>query len=107
MAPAVVEEAALVEGLGLGLPFRIFSREGLIFVLTLHLYPLVFHTVAAALANMDASYEEAAGAAGAGKLRALAEMWEEEVVVVLVTRPRLGCPGAWAHARSGARTWPC
>ena len=60
-----------LESIGLKLPFAIFSREGLIFVLTLHLYPLIFHTLVSALANMDASYEEAAGAVGAGKLRTL------------------------------------
>ncbi len=60
-----------LESIGLALPFRIFSREGLIFVLTLHLYPLIFHTLASALSNMDASYEVAAGAVGAGKLRTL------------------------------------
>ncbi len=60
-----------LESIGLKLPFRIFSREGLIFVLTFHLYPLIFHTLTSAMANMDASYEEAAGAVGAGKLRTL------------------------------------
>lgn len=52
-------------------PFNIFSPWGIIFVLTLFLYPLVFLNIVAALDNMDASLEQAAANLGAGRLRVL------------------------------------
>jgi iron(III) transport system permease protein len=51
--------------LGLGITFNIFSKAGLVFVLTMAFYPIVFYAVSAALENMDPSYEEAAMSVGA------------------------------------------
>lgn len=50
-------------------PFNIFSPWGIVFVLTLFSYPLVFMPVSAALENMDASLEDASRLLGAGGLR--------------------------------------
>jgi iron(III) transport system permease protein len=50
-------------------PFNIFSFGGLVFIETAHLFPIVFFAVAAALANIDASHEQAARMLGAGRWR--------------------------------------
>jgi iron(III) transport system permease protein len=50
-------------------PFNIFSFGGLVFIETVHLFPIVFFAVAAALANIDASHEQAARMLGAGRWR--------------------------------------
>lgn len=50
-------------------PFNIFSLGGLIFIETVHLFPIVFFAVSAALANIDASHEQAARVLGAGRIR--------------------------------------
>ncbi len=47
-------------------PWNIYSAGGIVFVLTVHYFILVFITVAGALERMDASLEEAARASGAG-----------------------------------------
>jgi iron(III) transport system permease protein len=60
----------LVAWLGLAAPpFNIFSFGGLVFIETAHLFPIVFFAVAAALANIDASHEQAARMLGAGRWR--------------------------------------
>jgi iron(III) transport system permease protein len=60
----------LVSWLGLAAPpFNIFSFGGLVFIETAHLFPIVFFAVATALANMDASLEQAARMLGAGRWR--------------------------------------
>ena len=60
----------LVSWLGLPTPpFNIFSFGGLVFIETAHLFPIVFFAVAAALANIDASHEQAARMLGAGRWR--------------------------------------
>lgn len=46
-------------------PFNIFSPWGIIFVLTMFLYPLVFLPVAAAFDNLDPDLEQAAASLGA------------------------------------------
>lgn len=51
-------------------PFNAFSLSGIIFVLGLFLYPMVFFVVNPALENMDASLEEGARITGASGLRA-------------------------------------
>jgi len=51
------------------MPFNIFSMAGLIFILSLHYYPLVLFTVSASLDNIDPSYEDAARSLGASRLR--------------------------------------
>src|SRR3972149_8218818 len=50
-------------------PWNIYSAGGIVFVLTVHYFILVFITVAGALERMDASLEEAARASGAGTYR--------------------------------------
>lgn len=56
----------------LGLPaVNIFSAAGIVLVLSLFLYPLVFLPVTDALDNMDARLEEAAESLGAGRLEVL------------------------------------
>jgi iron(III) transport system permease protein len=52
-------------------PLDVHSFAGLVGVMTLHFYPYVFVTTAAALERMDASLEEAARSSGAGTLRVL------------------------------------
>lgn len=60
----------LVSQLGLSAPpFNIFSFRGLVFIETVHLFPIVFFAVSAALANIDASHEQAARILGAGRVR--------------------------------------
>src|SRR5262245_32762767 len=54
---------------GLAPVFNIYSKGGLILVLTCSFYPLIFFAVIAALDNMDPSYEEAAQMAGASAWR--------------------------------------
>ena len=56
----------------LGLPaFNIFGAQGIILVLTLFLYPLIFLPVTDALDNMDSRLEEAAESAGATRWHTL------------------------------------
>lgn len=50
-------------------PWNIYGALGIIFVLGITKYPLVFITVAGALQRMDASLEEAARTSGAGTLK--------------------------------------
>jgi iron(III) transport system permease protein len=50
-------------------PFNIFSFGGLVFIETVHLFPVCFFAVSAALANIDASHEQAARVLGAGRMR--------------------------------------
>jgi iron(III) transport system permease protein len=50
-------------------PLNIMSFSGLVFIEIVGVYPLVFFAVSAALANVDASNEQAARVLGAGKLR--------------------------------------
>jgi iron(III) transport system permease protein len=55
-------------------PWNIYSPGGIVFVLSVHYFVLVFITVAGALERMDASLEEAARASGAGTYRILREI---------------------------------
>jgi len=52
-------------------PIRLYSLEGLIAVMGVHLYPLVFLAASNALSITDPSLEEAAAASGATQLRVL------------------------------------
>ncbi|TQM01909.1 ABC transporter permease [Pseudonocardia kunmingensis] len=52
-------------------PFDIFTPWGIIFVLALFLYPLVFLPVAASLEGIDPAMEHAASGLGASRLRVL------------------------------------
>lgn len=50
-------------------PFDIFSVYGIVFVITLFLYPFVFLPMSAALENIDPSLEEAAASIGVSRWR--------------------------------------
>ena len=63
----------LMEAFGLSTPpVRLYSLEGLIAVMGVHLYPLVFLATSNALSLTDPSLEEAAATSGATRLRVLA-----------------------------------
>jgi len=55
-------------------PFSIYSAWGIVFVMAIHAFPLVFLTVCGALERMDASLEEAARTSGAGSLRVMRDV---------------------------------
>lgn len=55
-------------------PWNIYSPAGIVFVLTVHYFVLVFITVAGALERMDPSLEEAARASGANTFRIIKEV---------------------------------
>lgn len=64
---------ALRAALGLAAPpFDIFSVGGLVFVITLHVFPFVFLMVAGALESLDPALEQSARILGAGRVRTLA-----------------------------------
>jgi iron(III) transport system permease protein len=52
-------------------PFNVFSFGGLVFIEVCHLFPIVFFAVSTALANADASHEQAARILGAGRVRTM------------------------------------
>ncbi len=52
-------------------PFDIFSVGGMVFVITLHVFPFVFLMVAGALESLDPALEQSARILGAGRLRTL------------------------------------
>ena len=52
-------------------PIRLYSLEGLIAIMAIHLYPLVFLAASNALSITDPSLEEAAASSGATKLKVL------------------------------------
>jgi len=63
---------ALRAGLGLAEPpFDIFTVTGMVFVITLHVFPFVFLMVAGALESLDPALEQSAQILGAGRLRTL------------------------------------
>lgn len=55
-------------------PFNIMTREGLIFVLVLHLFPMPFMVMSAALDNLNPAVEEAARTVGARPWRVLIDI---------------------------------
>lgn len=62
----------LLQTLGLSSPpFNIISFGGLALIETVHLYPLTFFSVLAALRNVDVSHEQAARVLGAGRVGTL------------------------------------
>ena len=99
----------LRETFGIARLFNIYSMEGLVLVLTLSFYPLIFFAVTAALDNMDPSYEEAAQMVGAPAWRAsmgialplvLPAILASSVFVFLEAMGAFGAPAAIGH---GAR----
>lgn len=55
-------------------PWNIYSAGGIVFVMTVHYFILVFITVAGALERMDATLEEAARTSGAGTFRIMRQI---------------------------------
>ena len=99
----------LRDAFGIARAFNIYSMGGLILVLTFSFYPLIFFAVAAALDNMDPSYEEAAQMAGASAWRSslgitmplvLPAIASASVFVFLEAMGAFGAPAAIGH---GAR----
>ncbi len=52
-------------------PINIYSLEGIIIIMAIHLFPLVFMSLSSALKMSDISLEKASRLAGAGRLRTL------------------------------------
>jgi len=78
-------------------PWNIYSAGGIVFVLTVHYFILVFITVAGALERMDASLEEAARASGAGTYRIMREITLPLVLPAIVAGGLLAFIGALAN----------
>jgi iron(III) transport system permease protein len=66
-------------------PLNIIGFKGLVFIETVHLYPLVFFAATAALSNIDASYEQSARVLGAGRLRTALTVTLPLITPALVT----------------------
>lgn len=66
-------------------PFNIFSPEGIIFVLAMFSFPLVFMPTVAALENMEGSLEEASRILGAGQWRTAREITIPLVVPAILS----------------------
>lgn len=78
-------------------PWNIYSAGGIVFVLTVHYFILVFITVAGALERMDASLEEAARASGAGTYRIMREITLPLVLPAIIAGGLLAFIGALAN----------
>jgi iron(III) transport system permease protein len=78
-------------------PWNIYSAGGIVFVLTVHYFILVFITVAGALERMDASLEEAARASGAGTYRIMREITLPLVLPAIMAGGLLAFIGALAN----------
>jgi len=78
-------------------PWSIYSAGGIVFVLTIHYYVLVFITVAGALERMDASLEEAARASGANTFRIMREITLPLVLPAILAGGLLAFIGALAN----------
>lgn len=83
--------------------FNIVSFNGLVFIEAAHLFPLIFFTVSAALANVDSSHEQAARVLGAGRFRVLATItfpmiapaiFAGNILVMLDALSAFGAPAA-------------
>ncbi len=86
---------ALRAALGLAEPpFDIFSVGGMVFVITLHVFPFVFLLVAGALESLDPALEQSARILGAGRLRTLG--W----VTLPMVRPAILAGGLLAFVDS-------
>jgi iron(III) transport system permease protein len=75
-------------------PFDIFSVAGLVFVITLHVFPFVFLLVAGSLESLDPALEQSARILGAGRLRTLG--W----VTLPMVRPAILAGGLLAFVDS-------
>lgn len=95
-------------------PFDIFTPWGIIFVLSLFLYPLVYLPVSAALESVDQAMEDAAASLGAARLRVLATVTFPVIapallagtILVFVTSAVIFGPVAILGAPGGFQTIP-
>jgi len=78
-------------------PWNIYSAGGIVFVLTVHYFILVFITVAGALERMDASLEEAARTSGAGTYQVMRQITLPLVLPAIMAGGLLAFIGALAN----------
>ena len=78
-------------------PWNIYSAAGIVFVLTVHYFILVFITVAGALERMDASLEEAARASGATTYHIMRQITLPLVLPAIMAGGLLAFIGALAN----------
>lgn len=78
-------------------PWSIYGAGGIVFVLTVHYFILVFITVAGALERMDASLEEAARASGAGTSQIMRQITLPLVLPAIMAGGLLAFIGALAN----------
>lgn len=78
-------------------PWNIYSAGGIVFVLTVHYFILVFITVAGALERMDASLEEAARASGANTFQIMSKITLPLVLPAILAGGLLAFIGALAN----------
>jgi iron(III) transport system permease protein len=78
-------------------PWNIYSAGGIVFVLTVHYFILVFITVAGALERMDASLEEAARASGASTYQIMRQITLPLVLPAIMAGGLLAFIGALAN----------
>jgi iron(III) transport system permease protein len=78
-------------------PWNIYSAGGIVFVLTVHYFILVFITVAGALERMDASLEEAARASGANTYQIMRQITLPLVLPAIMAGGLLAFIGALAN----------
>jgi iron(III) transport system permease protein len=88
----------LMHGFGFAtVPWSIYSAGGIVFVLTVHYFILVFITVAGALERMDASLEEAARASGANTYQIMRQITLPLVLPAIMAGGLLAFIGALAN----------
>lgn len=78
-------------------PWNIYGPGGIVFVMTVHYFVLVFITVAGALERMDASLEEAARTSGANTYRIMREVTLPLVVPAILAGGLLAFIGSIAN----------
>jgi iron(III) transport system permease protein len=87
-----------MQGFGFAsVPWNIYSAGGIVFVLTVHYFILVFITVAGALERMDASLEEAARASGANTYQIMRQITLPLVLPAIMAGGLLAFIGALAN----------
>ncbi|MDR7476074.1 MAG: iron ABC transporter permease [Armatimonadota bacterium] len=78
-------------------PWTIYTPSGVVMVMAIHFFPLVFLTVAAALERMDVSLEEAARTSGAGTLQVMQQITIPLVLPAILAGGVLTFMGAVAN----------
>jgi iron(III) transport system permease protein len=78
-------------------PWTIYSPGGVVMVMTIHFFPFVFLTVAAALQRVDVSLEEAARISGAGGLQVMRQITIPLVAPAILAGGVLAFMGAVAN----------